>query len=107
MFESSLDTERTFGHSREVSRTHLRRRRLAAAALLVLALSISAPAVSAAVTGHSSRRADAPDRYVVQVGDIVAMLVGEPGRGDMRALARGDVTTTVGLVLGSPDFQRR
>ena len=45
--------------------------------------------------------------YDRQVGDIVAMLVGEPGRGDMRALARGDVTTTVGLVLGSPDFQRR
>ena len=71
MFESSLDTERTFGHSREVSRTHLRRRRLAAAALLVLALSVSAPAVSAAVTGHSSRRADAPDRYVVRVGDTL------------------------------------
>jgi len=45
--------------------------------------------------------------YDRQVGDIVAMLVGEPGTGDMRALARGDVTTTVGLVLGSPDFQRR
>ena len=46
-------------------------------------------------------------KFKPQVGDIVAMLVGEPGRGDMRALARGDVTTTVGLVLGSPDFQRR
>ena len=66
MFDSGLDTERTFGHSREVSRTHVRRRRLAAGALLVLAVSVSAPAVSAAVTGGSSRRADVADRYVVQ-----------------------------------------
>ena len=71
MFDSGLDTERTFGHSREVSRTHVRRRRLAAGALLVLALSVSAPAVSAAVTGGSSRRADVADRYVVQAGDTL------------------------------------
>jgi LysM repeat protein len=71
MFDSGLDTERTFGHSREVSRTHVRRRRLTAAALLVLALSVSAPAVSAAVTGGSSRRADVADRYVVQAGDTL------------------------------------
>jgi nucleoid-associated protein YgaU len=70
MFDSGLDTERTFGHSREVSRTHVRRRRLAAGALLVLAVSVSAPAVSAAVTG-SSRRPDVGGRYVVQAGDTL------------------------------------
>ena len=37
----------------------------------MLALSVSAPAVSAAVTGGSSRRADAADRYVVQAGDTL------------------------------------
>ena len=66
MFDSGLDTEHTFGHSWVVNGTHFqRRRRLAAGALLVLALSVSAPAVSAAVTG-SSREADVADPYVVQ-----------------------------------------
>jgi Tfp pilus assembly protein FimV len=49
----------------------VRRRRLAASALLVLALSVSAPAVSAAVTGGSSREADGADRYVVRAGDTL------------------------------------
>jgi LysM repeat protein len=72
MFESGLDTEHTFGHSRVVKRTHVqRRRRLAAGALLVLAVSVSAPAVSAAVVGGSSRDADVADRYVVQAGDTL------------------------------------
>ena len=71
MFDSGLDTERTFGHSRVVSRTQVRRRRLAAGALLVLALSVTAPTVSAAVTGGSSRRADVADRYVVRAGDTL------------------------------------
>jgi nucleoid-associated protein YgaU len=71
MFDSGLDTERTFGHSRVVSRTQVRRRRLAAGALLVLALSVSAPAVSAAVTGGSSRRTGVEDRYVVRAGDTL------------------------------------
>jgi nucleoid-associated protein YgaU len=71
MFDSGLDTERMFGHSRVVSRIRVRRRRLAAGALLVLALSVSAPAVSAAVTGGSSRRAAVADRYVVRAGDTL------------------------------------
>ena len=71
MFDSGLDTERTFGHSREVSRSHLRRRRIVASALLALALWVSVPAVSAAVTGRSSRRADVADRYVVRAGDTL------------------------------------
>jgi nucleoid-associated protein YgaU len=71
MFDSVLDTERTFGHSRVVSRTQVRRRRLAAGALLVLALSVSAPAVSGAVSGGSSRRAAVADRYVVRAGDTL------------------------------------
>jgi nucleoid-associated protein YgaU len=54
-----------------MSRTRLRRHRLAAGGLLILALSVSAPAVSAAVTGASSRGPDAADRYVVQSGDTL------------------------------------
>src|SRR6476620_4827099 len=44
-----LDTEHTFGQSRRMSRTRVRRRRLVAGGLLVLALSVLAPAVSGAM----------------------------------------------------------
>jgi len=42
-----------------------------AGGLLVLALSVSAPAVSGAMTGGSTRGAAAGDRYVVQSGDTL------------------------------------
>jgi hypothetical protein len=69
MFDSHLDTEHTFGQSRVMNRTRVRRRRLTAGGLLVLALSVAAPAVSAAVTSGPSRGTDA--RYVVQPGDTL------------------------------------
>ena len=56
---------------RETVRPDLRRRRIVASALLALALWVSVPAVSAAVTGRSSRRADVADRYVVRAGDTL------------------------------------
>jgi len=54
-----------------MSRTRVRRRRLVAGGLLVLALSVSAPAVSGAMTGGSASGAAAGDRYVVQRGDTL------------------------------------
>ncbi len=46
--------------------------------------------------------------YARQVDAIVAELLGGPVPAELRALVqRGDATTTVGLVLGSPDFKRR
>ena len=50
--------------------------------------------------------------YFEEFGDvrdaIVAELLDGPVPAELRALLqRGDATTTVGLVLGSPDFQRR
>ena len=46
--------------------------------------------------------------YAQQVDAIVAELLDGPVPAELRALLqRGDATTTVGLVLGSPDFQRR
>ncbi|TMK37887.1 MAG: LysM peptidoglycan-binding domain-containing protein [Actinobacteria bacterium] len=71
MFDSALDTEQTFGQGQVVNRTRVRRRRLGAGGLLVLALSVSAPAVSAPVTGRPSRGTGAADRYVVQPGDTL------------------------------------
>jgi hypothetical protein len=71
MFDSALDTEHTFGQSRGMSRTRVRRRRLVAGGLLVLALSVSAPAVSGAMTRGSGRGAPAGDPYVVQSGDTL------------------------------------
>ena len=37
----------------------------------MLALWVSVPAVSTAITGRSSRAADVPDRYVVHAGDTL------------------------------------
>jgi len=54
-----------------MSRARIRRRRLAAVGLLVVALSVSGPAVSRAVTGGTSRGAVIADRYVVQSGDTL------------------------------------
>jgi nucleoid-associated protein YgaU len=81
-----------FGHSRVVSGTQVRRRRLAAGALLVLALSVTAPAVSAAVTGGSSRRADVADRYVVRAGDTLwSIAVSRASGTDPRRVVQGIV----------------
>jgi LysM repeat protein len=54
-----------------MSRTRVRRRRLVAGGLLVVALSVTAPAVSGAMTGGSAPGAAAGDRYVVQRGDTL------------------------------------
>jgi nucleoid-associated protein YgaU len=53
-----------------MSGARVRRRRLVAGGLLVLALSVSAPAVSGAMTGGSAPGAIG-DRYVVQRGDTL------------------------------------
>jgi len=46
--------------------------------------------------------------YARQVDEILADLLGDPVSAEVRALLqRDDAATTVGLVLGSPDFQRR
>ena len=54
-----------------MSRTRIRRRRVVASGLLVVALSVTAPAVSGAMTGGSAPGAAAGDRYVVQRGDTL------------------------------------
>lgn len=54
-----------------MSRARVRRRRLVAGGLLVLALSVSAPAVSGAMTDGSARGLAVGDRYVVERGDTL------------------------------------
>jgi LysM repeat protein len=54
-----------------MSRPRVRRRRLVAGGLLVVALSVTAPAVSGAMTGGSAPEAAVGDRYVVQRGDTL------------------------------------
>ncbi len=82
MFDAGLDTEHTFGQGSVVARTRGRRRRFVGGALLVGALSLSAPAVATAVAGGSSRGTDAADRYVVRAGDTLWAIARErsPGR---------------------------
>jgi nucleoid-associated protein YgaU len=54
-----------------MSRTRVRRRRLVAGGLLVVALWVTAPAVSGAMIGGSAPGAAAGERYVVQRGDTL------------------------------------
>src|SRR5947199_10695825 len=68
MFGSGLDTEHTFGRGSVVGRARGRRRRVVGGALLVGALSLSAPAVGTAVAGRAPRGTDAADRYVARGG---------------------------------------
>jgi LysM repeat protein len=105
MFDSTLDTERTFGQSRSMSRARVRRRRLVAGGLLVLALSVSAPAVSGAMTGGSARGAAAGDRYVVQGGDTlwsiaVSRAPGADPRPIVQAIADANQVDAGSLVPG-------
>jgi nucleoid-associated protein YgaU len=70
MFGSDLDFERPFGQARAVARTRVRRRRLAAALVVVaLAASVSGPVAHAV----GLRRAPAADAtaYVVRPGDTL------------------------------------
>jgi nucleoid-associated protein YgaU len=54
-----------------MNRTRVRGRRLVAGGLLVLALSVLAPAASGTMTGGSARGTATGDRYVVQRGDTL------------------------------------
>jgi Tfp pilus assembly protein FimV len=66
MFDSSLDTEQVFGHSRRMSATPIRRRR-ATAALIGAVLVLGLPAASRAVVDRPARTTT----YVVRPGDTL------------------------------------
>jgi LysM repeat protein len=88
-----------------MSRARVRRRRLAAGGLLVLALSVSAPAVSGAMTGGSARGAAAGGRYVVQSGDTlwsiaVSRAPGSDPRPVVQAIADANQVDAGSLVPG-------
>jgi nucleoid-associated protein YgaU len=74
MFDSGLDTERTFGHHRAMRRTYVRRRRTVAAVTTALVAVLLSPLAAGAV-----RRGEAPDppaprpvqQVVVREGDTL------------------------------------
>jgi nucleoid-associated protein YgaU len=81
MFDSPLDTEQVFGHSRRMASGRIRRRRAAAAligALVVLGL----PAASRAVGDRPARTAT----YVVRPGDTLWSIARGIQDGDPRPL---------------------
>ena len=83
----------------------LRRRRLLAGGLLVVALSVSGPAVSGAMTGGSAHGAAAGDRYVVQRGDTlwsiaVSRAPGSDPRPVVQAIADANQIDAGSLVPG-------
>jgi nucleoid-associated protein YgaU len=87
-----------------MSRTRIRRRRLVAGGLLVVALSVTAPAVSGAMTGGSARGA-AGDRYVVRRGDTlwsiaVSRAPGSDPRPVVQAIADANRVDAGSLVPG-------
>jgi hypothetical protein len=72
MFERTLDTEHLFVQGERVSRTRVRRRRLACVAMLALALNMGIPVAARAVLHSHDDERRAPARiYVVQPGDTL------------------------------------
>lgn len=94
MFEQTLDTEHVFGHHATMTRTRVRRRRMAAAlGSVALAIVLSAPVAGALGRHGDSLRTDArPARrwehvVVVQPGDTVWSIAEAAAAGaDPRAL---------------------
>jgi nucleoid-associated protein YgaU len=70
MFGSGLDIERSFGHARAVARTRVRRRRFAAAVLVVALTAFLTGPVAQAVGLHSAPAANATT-YVIAPGDTL------------------------------------
>lgn len=105
MFDSPLTPNIRSGKVRRMSLARVRRRRLVAGGLLVLLLSVSAPAVSGAMTGGPGRGAAAGDRYVVQPGDTlwsiaVSRAPGSDPRPVVQAIADANRVDAGSLVPG-------
>jgi LysM domain-containing protein len=101
MFDSTLDTEQVFGHSRRMALARIRRRRIVAVlvgAVLVLGL----PAASGAMGEDPPARTAT---YVVRRGDTlwsiaVRVSPGSDPRGVVDRIARTNHVDATGLVPG-------
>ena len=108
MFESSLDSERVFGHHGRVSRTDVRRRgrtRLALVLTVSLAGAAWAGPVVRALEGGPERRPVTRSTYVVQAGDTLWSIAerlspGEDPRPVVDALTAVNGLETGALVPG-------
>ena len=88
MFDSALDTERTFGQDEHMHRTHVRRRRVTlTVAAVAVALGLTGP-IARAVAGPSLEPA-ARRTYVVRPGDTLWSIAGRvaPGTDPRRTVA--------------------
>ncbi len=100
MFDSSLDTEQVFGHSRRMASGRIRRRRSAAALIAALVV-LGLPAASRAVGDRPARTAT----YVVRPGDTlwsiaVRVSPGSDPRGVVDQIARANGVDATHLVPG-------
>ena len=100
MFDSSLDTEQMFGHSRRVALARIRRRR--AAVLLIGAVLVLGLPVASRAMGDGPVR---PATYVVRPGDTlwsiaVRVSPGSDPRGVVDRIARANGVETTRLVPG-------
>ena len=108
MFESSLDSERVFGHHGRMTRTDVRRRgRVRLAVILTVSLAGAAWAGPAlrAFGGGSEHRSVARSTYVVQAGDTLWSIAerlspGEDPRTVVDALAEANGVRAGDLVPG-------
>jgi hypothetical protein len=101
MFESGLDTERTFEHHRCVERTYVRRRRTAAILGTALIAVLLSPLAAGAV-----RRGEAPDppaqrTVVVQVGDTLWSIARAARPADDPRVTVADIIDANGVDPGS------
>jgi LysM repeat protein len=79
MFDSTLDIEHLFGHSRRMGRAGMRRRRYAVV-IVAATVALGLPAVSRAVTSGGGR--EATSRYVVRPGDTLWAIAVRQAPGD-------------------------
>jgi nucleoid-associated protein YgaU len=80
MFDSTLDIEHLFGHSRRMGRVGIRGRRRYAAVIVATTVALGIPAVSHAVTSGGGR--EATTRYVVRPGDTLWAIAVRQAPGD-------------------------
>ena len=94
MFESGLDTERTFGHDKIMHRTYVRRRRTVAIVGAALIAVLMSPLAAAAVRPGEAPVPPATRSVVVQRGDTLWGIA-------VRARPGVDPRETVALIQAS------
>jgi Tfp pilus assembly protein FimV len=99
MFECHLDSEQVFGHDIHMSRTRVRRRRLALATMLTVGLAYGVPVAAGAVRTDTNRpRPVVAREYLVAPGDTLWRIAirADPSRDPRQVIDQIERTNGVG-----------